>query len=74
VSESTTIRPDAESEVRAYVSQVRRALSDLSPDELDDLTQGMEADLLDVAREPGGSLRLRLGTPETYERRPLLRD
>lgn len=55
------------SEVCAYVARVRVALSDLPDDEVDELTQGMEADLVELAAE-SGSIRSRLGAPETYAR------
>lgn len=53
-------------DVSRYVHDIRAALDDLPSDEIDDLTQGMEADLADVAAESGGPLRDRLGTPEEY--------
>ncbi|GAB3079583.1 hypothetical protein GCM10027053_49970 [Intrasporangium mesophilum] len=56
-----TVRAD----VMAYVARVRAALSDLAADELDELTQGMEADLAELAAE-SGDVRTRLGSPETY--------
>lgn len=40
-------------EVAAFVDDVRRALDDLTPDEVDDLTGGLEADLDDAVREGG---------------------
>lgn len=52
-------------DVRAYVARVRAALSDLPADDLDELTQGMEADLAELAEE-SGNIRARLGTPESY--------
>lgn len=52
-------------EVRAYVARVRAALSDLPADDVDELTQGMEADLAELAEE-SGNIRARLGTPEGY--------
>ncbi len=56
------INPDAVS----YVAQVRAALADLSPDDLDDLTGGMAADLAELLRERGGALTDHLGTPAAY--------
>ncbi|MEI2778731.1 MAG: hypothetical protein V9G19_22740 [Tetrasphaera sp.] len=52
--------------VRSYVAQVRAELSDLPPEEVEDLTLGMEADLSELAAESGLDVRSRLGTPQTY--------
>ena len=49
-------------EVSAFASAVRAALSDLPPDELDELTDGLEADLAERAEESG----LDLGDPGAY--------
>lgn len=57
--------PGTPVDVRAYVARVRAALSDLPADDLDELTQGMEADLTELAEE-SGNIRARLGTPESY--------
>ncbi|PRY58130.1 putative membrane protein [Knoellia remsis] len=54
-------------EVRDYVAQVRAALADLPPEDVEEFTTGMEADLAERLAEPGeGTLRDRLGDPETY--------
>jgi hypothetical protein len=45
-----------------FAAAVRAALSDLPPDELDELTDGLEADLAERAEESG----LDLGDPEAY--------
>ncbi len=65
MSESTKAHNVSE-EVRTYVESVRRALGDLAPEEVDDLTGGMEADLTELLRERGGSLSGALGTPQAY--------
>lgn len=56
------------SAVRDYVTQVRVALADLSPEDVDDLTGGLEADLGEhLAERPLDSdLTTILGTPQTY--------
>ncbi|EWT02108.1 hypothetical protein N865_07280 [Intrasporangium oryzae NRRL B-24470] len=53
-------------DVRGYVARVRVALGDLPADDVDELTQGMEADLAELVAESGGRVRDRLGTPEAY--------
>ncbi len=53
-------------EVAAYVDLVRRALGDLSAEEIEDLTSGMEADLGELLTERGGPLETLLGTPGAY--------
>ena len=52
--------------VEEYVRRVREALGDLPVEDVDDLVQGMEADLTEVAGEGSGSLVERLGSPEAY--------
>ncbi len=42
--------------VHAYVEQVRAALADLPPEEVEDLTIGLEADLTERLAEPGAGL------------------
>lgn len=54
------------SEVAAYVGLVRAALRDLSPEEIDDLTGGLEADLSELAAESEEPLLSRLGEPSAY--------
>lgn len=49
-------------EVAAFAAAVRSALSDLPPDELDELTDGLEADLAERADESGSDL----GDPAAY--------
>lgn len=57
-------------DVRAYAAQVRAALADLGPENVDDLTDGLEANLTDALaddrRAHGGSLDDDFGTPEAY--------
>lgn len=52
--------------VAHYVAAVRAALADLGPEDVDDLTGGMEADLGELLAERGGSLEESLGAPEAY--------
>lgn len=57
-------------DVRDYAAQVRAALADLGPEQVDDLTDGLEANLVDAladdrrAHQP--SLVDEFGTPATY--------
>ena len=44
-------------DVRAYVAQVREQLADLPSEDVDDLTLGMEADLMELASAAGPDLR-----------------
>ena len=53
-------------DVRAYVHAVRAWLGDLPPEEVEELTAGMEADLAERAAESGGPLGALLGEPEAY--------
>ncbi len=54
-------------EVRDYVVGVRAALADLPPEDVEEFTTGMEADLAERLAEPGdGTLRDRLGEPDAY--------
>lgn len=55
-------------EVAQYVAQVRAYLADLSPDEVEELTAGLEADLTDEREESegGAAWRARVGEPATY--------
>jgi hypothetical protein len=46
--------PVGRSEVRQFVVAVRAALDDLSPDEIEELTGGLEADLDDALDDAGG--------------------
>lgn len=54
-------------EVRDYVAGVRAALSDLTVEDVEEFTTGMEADLAERLAEQGeGTLRDRLGDPDAY--------
>ncbi|MGN8246887.1 HAAS signaling domain-containing protein [Cellulomonas soli] len=57
-------------DVHAYARAVRRHLSGLSPDQVDDLTDGLEADLADAladrADEGGSNLLTLFGPPQEY--------
>lgn len=53
-------------EVTAYVGLVRMALRDLAPEDLEDLTGGLEADLAELAAESEEPLIARLGEPSAY--------
>ncbi|MFN8078105.1 MAG: hypothetical protein U0Q19_00935 [Kineosporiaceae bacterium] len=54
-------------EVAAFVAAVRRALDDLTPDEIDDLTGGLEADLDDALTDGGAASGIeRFGSPADY--------
>lgn len=55
-----------DTQITAYVAGVREALADLPPEDLDDLTAGMAADLSEVVRERGGALTDHLGSPASY--------
>ena len=61
----TRILPETAT-VAAYVARVRAALADLPAEEVDDLTQGMEADLTEAMTEGAGDLTSRFGAPEAY--------
>lgn len=53
-------------EVAAYVGLVRTALRDLPPEDVEDLTGGLEADLSELAAETEEPLIARLGEPSAY--------
>lgn len=55
--------PDRAGQVRGYVADVRAALTDLSPDVVDELLDGLEADLLEQSAESTAPLRDVLGPP-----------
>ncbi|MEO6116468.1 MAG: hypothetical protein ABIP33_08800 [Pseudolysinimonas sp.] len=52
--------------ISEFAAAVRAALSDLSPDEVDDLTDGLEADLTDRLAESDGQDASDLGDPAAY--------
>ena len=58
--------PGRDPEVTAYVGLVRAALQDLAPEDLDDLTGGLEADLAELAAESDAPLLSRIGEPSVY--------
>ena len=67
MNDTTVIATDPQvDDVRAYVGAVRAWLGDLPPEEVEDLTAGMEADLAERAAESGGTLGALLGEPEAY--------
>lgn len=51
---TTTATTGAALAIREFAADVRSALSDLSADEIDELTEGLEADLTDQAEDSGG--------------------
>ncbi len=57
-------------DLRAYAARVRSALADLGPENVDDLTDGLEANLADALaddrRQHRASLADEFGTPEAY--------
>lgn len=61
---------DAAADVARYAEQVREALADLGPDQVDDLTDGLEANLADALADDGrarrGGLVGEFGRPEIY--------
>lgn len=59
--QSTELRP----EVGAFVDRVRALMADLHPDERQELTAGLEADLAELVEEHGPE---RLGDPADYAR------
>ena len=60
---STTV---AGAEVHRYLQAVRAHLTDLSPDDKDELLEDLEEHLLEVAAEEDGTLEERLGPPAAY--------
>ena len=61
----TTDETLAPIEVQEFVARVRRLLADLDPEEQQELTAGLEADLGDLVAERGAEA---LGDPATYAR------
>jgi hypothetical protein len=53
-------------EVNDYVAAVRAALADLSPSVIEELLEDLPEHLAEVQAEGTGTLRERLGAPETY--------
>ncbi|WP_163274938.1 hypothetical protein [Cellulomonas iranensis] len=67
----TVIDDAVAQDVRTYAAQVRAALADLGADQVDDLTDGLEANLADALaderrRHGGGSLVDEFGPPAAY--------
>lgn len=56
----------APSDVADFVSRVRAALADLPPDDVDELTAGLAADLADARAEAPNGWREGVGSPEAY--------
>src|SRR5688500_59282 len=56
----------AQEEITRYVAAVRAALADLPPHERDELLEDLPEHLAEVVAEDDGSLRDRLGPPESY--------
>lgn len=54
------------SDVADFVSRVRAALADLPPDDVDELTAGLAADLADARAEAPNGWREGVGSPEAY--------
>lgn len=63
---SPTTNPVAWHEASSYATAVRVQLDDLGPDVVEELTGGLEADLLDQAEESTEPLARRLGDPAGY--------
>ncbi|CAN5590304.1 hypothetical protein BH09ACT4_BH09ACT4_21160 [soil metagenome] len=63
MTKTTTTQILPGTEVATFATAVRAALSDLPPDDLDELTEGLEADLTERAAEPGAD---ELGDPIAY--------
>ncbi len=61
-----TTNPVAWHEASSYATAVRHQLDDLGPDVVEELTGGLEADLLDQAAESAVPLSERLGDPGGY--------
>lgn len=58
--------PVARPQVTAFVAAVRAQLDDLTADEVDELTDGLEADLNDTLTDTGTSPEEQLGDPAAY--------
>ena len=61
-----TATPTVPPEVAGYLAAVREALSDLAPQERDDLLVEVEASLLETASESDAPISARLGPPEEF--------
>jgi hypothetical protein len=58
--------PLAHPQVTAFITAVRAELDDLSPDEVDELIDGLEADLNDTVADSGASPAEQFGDPAAY--------
>ena len=65
MNETMPVNLDARPEVAAFVAEVRARLADLPPEERQELTDGLEADLCDLVAEAGPEA---LGDPDAYTR------
>ncbi|MHA7133359.1 hypothetical protein [Oerskovia turbata] len=63
---STTMSPEAVilDQVRRYAADVRSHLADLSPEQVEDLTDGLEADLAEALADMPGALRPTTTAPD----------
>jgi hypothetical protein len=63
---STTMSPEAVilDQVRRYAADVRSHLADLSPEQIEDLTDGLEADLAEALADMPGALRPAATVPD----------
>ena len=62
---TNTIKMPTAHDVNEYVQQVRAELADLPPDDVEELTGGLEADLAErLAESPDGLAGL--GSPQVY--------
>lgn len=59
-----TADPTLDTRIRAFAAAVRARLADLDPEDVDDLTGGLEADLQEEAADHDGALQL--GDPARY--------
>ena len=59
-----TADPTLDTRIRAFAAAVRARLADLDPEDVDDLTGGLEADLQEEAADHDGALEL--GDPARY--------
>ncbi|MBF4623090.1 hypothetical protein [Clavibacter sp. VKM Ac-2872] len=59
-----TADPNLDTRIRAFAAAVRARLADLDPEDVDDLTGGLEADLQEEAADHDGALEL--GDPARY--------
>ncbi|MBP2457207.1 hypothetical protein ABID70_002732 [Clavibacter michiganensis] len=60
----STAHPTLDTRIRAFAAAVRARLADLDPEDVDDLTGGLEADLQEEAADHDGALEL--GDPVRY--------